>query len=91
MSSMLTSDPLPVILRVSNKSEVMEMANGIQVKFSSDLGTFVITHGNNLELLKVRTESELLQHGGIVGQNTRTLITQLRGKPDVNVFCRLEG
>jgi hypothetical protein len=67
------------------------MANGIQVKFSSDLGTFVITHGNNLELLKVKTESELLRGAGIVGRNTRTLIDECKAKPNVNVFCRLEG
>lgn len=64
------------------------MANSIQVKFSSLMGTFVVTHG---EKVRMRTESELLRGAGIVGQNTRALIDELRGKPNVDVFCRLEG
>ena len=67
------------------------MANGIQVKFSSELGTFVITHGDSLELLTVKTESELLRGAGIVGQNTRTLIDECKEKPNVNVYCRLSA
>ena len=64
------------------------MANGVQVKFSSSLGTFVVTHGDKV---RMKTESELLRHGGIVGQNTRKLIDECKAKPNRNVFCILEG
>lgn len=58
----------------------------ITILYNPDLDNFAIGIADREDF--ERTESELLRHGGIVGDNTSTLIAELRSKPFYAIICR---